>query len=489
LPRFVLLAAVLLLALFAVRHAGEIRLLFVQARAFSEPGPTTTLLLGALVIFLAALLAARALPPVDLTAERLNSLSRASQAVIERLPGPVRLEGFYPHPSAQFERARRYLALYDRSSMRISTALHDPDREPARAQAAAISRPGVVVVTCGAARTEVYELSEEALSQALLRVSEGRSRTIGFLQGHGEPLLDSGGEEGITAWMQALAGENLRAVPFSLLENDSVPPGIDALVLFRPQYPLYLQEEGRLRRYLRGGGRLGVWVDPGDSTGLEAFLEFLHLRLLRGVIRDNGRVTAGLGFGPWVPALVGDRHHPVTRGMGTFAVGAGVRPLELVTPLPRDLTAVPILSSTGRVEIFADPARTDAGPLGSGVALVGAALSWPGVVGEAWERTAGADGLPPPRPEARILVFGDSDHAANRFFGQGGNAALAISALHWLSAQERFLEVGRERIRPARLRVDLRGLRWLLYGVEFGLPLLCALLGLWVWARRRGGGA
>ncbi|MCK4414523.1 MAG: GldG family protein [Candidatus Eisenbacteria sp.] len=488
LPRFVLLAAVLLLALFAVRQAAEIRMLFVQARAFSEPGPTTTLLLAALVVFLGALLAARWVRPVDLTAERLNSLSRASRAVLEVVPGTLRLEGFYAQPSAQADRARRYLDLYARSSGRIETGFYDPDREPARAQAARISRTGLVVITHGEARTEVLDLSEEALTQGILRVIEGRPRRVGFLQGHGEPRPDSGGEEGITAWMQELAGANLRGVPFSLLETDSVAPGIDALVLFHPQHPLYPRETALLRDYLNDGGRLGIWIDPGDTTGLEEYLEFLHLRLLPGTIRDRGRVTAGLGFGPWVPALVGDPAHPITQGLGSFAVGSGVRPLQIVTPHPMDLTAAPILKTTGPVEVFIDPTRAGEGPLMRGVAVTGVILAWHVAVGEAWQRGPQADGLPPRRPEARVVVFGDSDFVTNRLLGRGANRALAVSALHWLTDQERYLEIGRERVRPAGLRLDRRGLRWLLYGVEFGLPLMFALLGLWVWARRRGGG-
>ena len=486
-PYFVLLGGFLLLGWSLLNHAGELRLLLVQARAFSEPGPTTTMLLAAVVLFLAALLGGRLLTPLDLTAERLNSLSRASRAALAALPGQVRLEGFFADPSPEWDTARRYFDLYERTSPNVETELIDPERDPVRARAAGVERSQVIVASYGTSRADVRELSEEAITQGILRVVEGRPSRVAFLQGHGEPPLSSGGDEGVSAWAEALRDGNVEAHEIVLLESDEMPAGFDALVVVHPRHALYPRETDLIRRYVERGGRLGVWIEPGDSTGLEPFLERIYLRVDRGTIRDDGRVSAGFGLGPWVSALVGDPRHPITAGLGTFGVAPQARPVEVVSPHPADLTIAPVMKTTGAVQVFARPDDPGAAPSARGIVTVAAVAQWNVPVGADWKGGADARGLPPLEPEARVLLCGDASMLTNRFLGMGSNRDFGVSGVHWLTEQSRFLDIARERARPAQMRVGPRGLKTLLYLVEFALPLAFAVLGVVVWTRRRAG--
>ncbi|MBM3318862.1 MAG: GldG family protein [Candidatus Eisenbacteria bacterium] len=483
LPRFVLVAGVVLLALFLIRNAGEIRFLLLQARERAEPGPTATLLLLALVLALGGLLAGRLLAPVDLTAERLNSLSGGSRRTLAALDGPLRIEAYYADPSPEWTYAGRLLSLYARGSRHVRTSLHDPDREPARAREAGVGRTGTIVVTRGEARLQVYELSEEAITQGILAVLEGRPRFVGLVQGHGEPTLAAGGDQGLTGWMQALQAVNVSAREVRLLDADEVPEDLDALLVVRPRSPLFESELGILRRYLERGGRIGFWLEPADSTGLEGFLGFYYLGVLPGMIRDTGRATAGLGLGVWSPALVGDPRHPVTAGLTNFVAASGAGGLEIESPHPMDLIAEPFLRSAGPVEVFAEAQAAGRAPLRRGVETVGAALEWSAAPEASGEEDAG--GLPPVKRVARLLVLADASPVTNRFLGMAANRDLAIGAVHWLTSQEHFLGSQRERARPAALRIGARGLRTLLYVVEFGLPALLIAAGVWVWMRRR----
>ncbi|MFH1145137.1 MAG: Gldg family protein, partial [Candidatus Eisenbacteria bacterium] len=394
LPRFIVLAGALLLGWALIHHAGELRLLLHQARSFSEPGPTTTMLLLAGVLFLLALLGGRMSTPRDLTAERLNSLSRATQSVLDALPGTVRLEGYFADPSAAWDLARRYFDIYARSSRRLETRLVDPERDPAQARAAGVTRSNVVLVSYGTAVAEVQDVNEEAITQGILRVLEGEPRRIAFLQGHGEPSLMAGGDEGLSAWGEALRDANAVGREMILMDADSIGAATAALVVVHPQHPLYPSEVALIRRYVEGGGRLGIWVEPGDSTGLEPFLEQIYLRYRAGTIRDQGRVTGGIGLGPWVVAMVGDPNHPITAGLGTFAVLPSVRPIEVLSPHPMDLTAAPILKTTGPADVFADP-QNPAAPLARGITAAGAFAQWSTPVGAAWTRRGDRRGLPP----------------------------------------------------------------------------------------------
>jgi hypothetical protein len=485
LPRFVLLAGALLLTLFLIRNAGEIRFLFLQARAHAEPGPTTTLLLLAVVLALAALLAGRAMRPVDLTAEKLNSLSNASRHTLTAVQAPLRIEGYFADPSAEWDLARRLFMLYERGSRLVQTGLYDPDRDPARAREAGVRRTGSIVIASGSARIQIFELSEDAITQGILTVLEGRPREVGLVQGHGEPGASSGGDAGITAWLQALQVANVSVQEMQLLDAENVPEGIDALLIVHPQRPVYASEVGVLRRYLARGGRIGLLLEPGDSTGLESLLAFYYLQVLPGTIRDEGRATAGVGLGAWSPALVGDPRHAMTAGLASFVVTSGAGGLLIETPHPADLVAEPVLKTAGAVDVFADPRATHA-PLRHGVESVGAVLSWDLPDSAARDD---ARGLPRLRTQVRIFVIGDASWVTNRFLGLGANGDLAVSAVHWLTSQERFLDSARERLRPSALRLGPRGLRSLLYVIEFGIPALLIGAGIAVWMRRRSGGS
>ncbi len=486
LPRLALACGLLILGIFLVRHAAEIRFLLLRMHTHSEPGPTTTLLLAALVLGLGGLLAGRTTPLIDLTARRVNSLSLATRTSLAALHDDVRLDGFFINPSPQYDQARRHLDLYERTCRRIRTSLVDPDRQPERAREASVTRAGVIVVSCRDARTQVHELSEEAITQGVLRVLEGRPRRVGFLQGHGEPALDTGGEKGITAWVQALGEANIEGKEINLLQAGAVPPSLDALVIMHPRHRLYDSEIKPIREFLERGGGVGLWLEPGDSTGLESFLEFHYLRLLPGTIRDDGPVTRRLGLGPWTPALAANPAHPIGAEMsGTYIAAPEVRPLEIVSPHPPDLFIYPILKSAHTALVLPGPGEDEPSPSKRGIQVAGAVLEWDLPVGVTWGTQLDSLGLPPVKPKARILVIGDASMVTNRYMGIGANALLAVNAVHWLTWQERFLDIQPRFHRSSGLRVGASGLRVLLYIVQIGLPLAFAMLGLGVWLWRR----
>ncbi len=485
LPRLAIAAGALLLVIFFIQHAREIGYFLAHARSHAEPGPTTTLLLMAVVLGLASVVAANRLPYADLTGDRLNSLSRPTRNTLAALEGTLRLDGFFIEGSPQWELARRYLEIYERSSTKVETSLVDPDRNPARAREAEVAQAGVVAISYGQGRTKVLDLTEEAITQGILRVIEGRPRRVALIQGHGEPRLAGGGEDGITAWMQSLAGDNIEVVELNLLASGAVPPGVSAMLLVHPRRPLHASEVSLLREFLWSGGGWGVWTEPYDSLGLEPLLRFSSLRLLPGTIRDDGPLTARLGLGPWSPALATNPRHEIGVGLaGAFIVAPAVRPVMIVTPHPADLLAEPLLRSAPTATVHPGPGRGD-DLLADGVQTAGVALEWETATGTDWRPTPDSLGLPPVKPKARLVVMGDASMVTNRYLGVGGNQALARNAVHWLTWQERFLGIGRQPRRSSELKVGPGGLRSLLYVIQIGLPLALVLLGAAVWLRRR----
>lgn len=483
LPRLMTAAGGLLLVVFIVRHASEIRFLLLQFRTHAEPGPTTTLVLLAVVLILGAVVCARLTPFVDLTAERINSLSPASRAALAALEEPMKLQGFFAHPSPIWDHARQVLDLYARSSTRVSFSLHDPDREPGIARELGVTQPGVVVIGYRDARAEVFELTEEALTQGILRALAGRPSRVGFIQGHGEPLLSSGGNDGITAWIEALQGANIAVEPLNLLRDGTIPGDLDALLLVSPQSRLLPTERGAVQDFLDAGGGVGMWLEPGDSTGFEEYLEFHYIRLLPGTIRDRGPITRRLGYGEWTPALAANPRHPIGAELiGIHIAAPEIRPFAIETPHPMDLTLEPLLMTAPDAEVLASPTEPDAPALAQGTQMAGVLLEWE-IPGRPVETP---DGLPPLKKRARLALIGDASMVTNRHLGVGANRQLAINTVHWLTWQERFLDINRRFRASTDLKIGSRGLRVLFYVVQIGVPLVLLGTGLGVWLRRRG---
>jgi ABC-type uncharacterized transport system involved in gliding motility auxiliary subunit len=86
---------------------------------------------------------------------------------------------------------------------------------------------------------------------------------------------------------------------------------------------------------------------------------------------------------------------------------------------------------------------------------------------------------------SRIVVFGDTDFAANAFSDNPGNQDLVLNAISWLARREKELgisakapDIRRTVIKPGQLTV----ITWLSIA---GLPSIGILIGSFVWWRRR----
>jgi ABC-type uncharacterized transport system involved in gliding motility auxiliary subunit len=90
-----------------------------------------------------------------------------------------------------------------------------------------------------------------------------------------------------------------------------------------------------------------------------------------------------------------------------------------------------------------------------------------------------------PKPEARIVVVGDSDFASNNALGLGGNRDMFLNIDNWLAQQENLISIRAKD--PADRRLELTRnqgifLNWLTLAV---IPGLLFGIAIRVWWRRR----
>jgi hypothetical protein len=330
----------------------------------------------------------------------------------------------------------------------------------------------------GAAPDRAAFRGEALLTSAIHSVLQETAPVVCFVTGHGErDPEDFDVREGYSRIARIIERDNME-IRKADLASGGLPPACDALILAGPTRRLAQPELDLLAEVLESSGRVMLLVDAGVDTGLNSVLDDWGLRLGNDVVVDATRTLTGREL-----FLNQYTDHAITRPLAGLTsimyMPRSVRPLpEGAGGAAADRPLVRIL--TGCTEqgwgetdwdqnpMRFDPAADAPGPLGVAAAVErGPAGALDVVI----------------RP-TRLVVFGDSDFAANRGLA-GANADLFMSALNWLLEREEMIALAPKPYETARLvmtRGRLNLLGWIAMG---GIPALVAAAGAIVWLRRR----
>ncbi|MEI6414628.1 MAG: GldG family protein [Pseudomonadota bacterium] len=407
----------------------------------------------------------------DATQGHHHSLSPASQMILGRLSGPVKITCFVTTSRDSHRLVRAFIGRYQRHYPGITLELVDPQREPGRARERGVSRMGETLVAYQDRQEHLAELREETLSAALQRLLMTEPRTLLTLTGHGERALNGIANHDLGDFGQALTQRGFKILALSLAEVPQIPENIDLLILPSPQTRWLTGELRQLLHYVERGGNLLWLADPGDLQPLQTLAEVLGIGFRPGVVVDpNGR---DLGLEDPTIAVVADYpDHPAIRGLKALTLFPGSVAVE---PLSPDWQAEPLLRSMTRTwnetgpiqgEVRRQPHQGEtAGPLTLGLAL-----------------TRTLDGK-----EQRITVIGDSDFLSNRYLANGGNLPLGLSLVRWLAAEDALVPLPLAPRPDQELVLTAPAQAFLGLGLLLGAPLLLLGIGLWVTLRRRRG--
>lgn len=427
-------------------------------------------------------LAARTLPPADLSFERAFELSPALKDALAEMPAPLEALLFYDAADRRVRRSRLLLEALAQAGP-VEVRLVDLARDPELAQQfeldASAASSNQIVLVLGEHWEPVERASEASLYESLYRLLRREEATLVVLRGEGEGSLESVEEDGYSGFVTALLTEGYRVegrVSASLAE---IPPGTDAVVALAPQRRLLPHSLDALRRYLAEGGRLVALLEPGRESGLEEVLAEWGITAPPGLLvvdpasapldRNRGRGVDVLAYGY-------ESQHRVTRGLDADRVTLfpGVRPLDLRKPASGDRLTRMVLSSPRSF------VSDDLGWLSrSGAPEPGAQAPE--------RRTLVASGrYERGGRETRIVAFGDADCASNRYLRSLYNLDLLLNSVHWATERTQAIT-----LRPKALRgtlqfpVPLQNSLTAFYGIGLLLPELLLIAGLWVGLRRR----
>lgn len=445
-----------------------------------------------LVLVLAGLLgwlSTRYVFDADWTAAGRNTLSPASLALLEEMPGEVKVTAFVREAVPLLRKRITYLIeRYQRHKPDLVLVFVDPDRDPQRARELDIATDGEMVIEYQGRSEHLRspDPGESGLTNALQRVARSGERRLLFVAGHGERDPFGAAGHDLSGWVRYLDARGIRAERINLLDAD--PPAVEntVLVIASPKVSFLPGELGRVVDFVDRGGNLLWFSDPGAPEGLEPLAERLGLVFEAGVAVDPTVSQVGMMlFGtddPRVTLVARYPAHAITRDFDLntlFPVAGAITMTEdagewRITELLRTLSNTWLERSevSGTISLDEDDLP---GPLTLGVALAGGAEASPDI-----DDRAAAGGH-----EQRIVAVADGDFLSNAFLGGGGNLQLGLNIADWLGGDDRFIDIPSRTAPDTSLELSRFATGAIGLGFPLVLPLLLAGTGVVVWLRRR----
>jgi ABC-type uncharacterized transport system involved in gliding motility auxiliary subunit len=369
----------------------------------------------------------------DLTENQLNTLASQTVEVLQGLPETVRATAFISNQNQGYrDETRRLLERYqDESGGRFTFEILDPFVQRTRAAEMGVTRDSTIIFAMGDRREEVQFGDEQEFTAALIRLAHPEQRVVYFLVGHGEHDLADTSDLGYSKAMTGLERQNFTVQTLNLVVTNTVPSDAAAIVVAGPQVTLTVTETMALDEYLNGGGSVVALLNPTlqmreDQREQDPFVTWLGaawgVQVHNDVVIDlastqsDVAVAQQYGASPITDDLLSQQllsYYPLARSIGVSAEAAEVPPAN-----PLALTGD---QSWGETDLATQPQPDDGvdnfGPLTLAVTVED------------------------PATQARLIVFGDSDFAANAHFDQFANGDMLLNSVNWATGNTDLISI------------------------------------------------
>lgn len=451
----------------------------------------TLLVLG--IVGAVDFLAARHNRRFDLTGQGIHTLSEQTLQILKGLDKDgidVTVLAFYSAGEGSRQRALDLLDEYKYQTSRLNVKAIDPMRSPGEVRAYGVEQDGTIILSTGTGEARIPPsftgagLTEEDLTNALIKATAKTKKAICVTTGHGEKRIEDSGPDGFQQAAEALKKENFDVREIRLLENEGIPAECSSVLVPGPKHPLVGPESDALSHYLDSGGRGLILAEPGADMGLSKLLEANGIKMGNDFVVDVNPMARVMGGSPATPVVYEYGDHPITKGFeGLMTIFPTVESVGTTT-VP-DVTTQTIAhtgpQSWGETGPMADRVSFDEGtdrqgPLDIAVSSVRQIKS---------AAAPDANMPAPPGKEARLVVYGDSDYAGNSALTIGGNKDLFLNTIAWLNERSDLISIRPRTQLPQPVvltGLQATALRW--YSLVLS-PLMAIVVGVGVYLRRR----
>jgi gliding motility-associated transport system permease protein len=365
----------------------------------------------------------------DLTPTKRFTITRQTKEIARRVHSPIHVTGFVDPDGTGAVEMKSLIRQYRTAHVPIELEIVDPDAQPSKARAHGISRYGQLLVQIGDRQELVPDVTEIALTSAILRLTRDKPAVACFTVGHGEPDINDTrpvGYETFAAYLRQLgyASEQLALGAPGATER----LGRCAVVIAGPRIPLLPSELSLLQTYVGGHGRLVIMADPDDATRaqLNDVLRPFGITMGGGEVRDR----SSLADDPTsVVAFSYPSESPPIRDLkrdGIPVLFVAPHPIEHGTTGEANQPVNSLISSSSHSSVAGNPA--------SGPFVLAALYDTSQVADKSGTATL---------ITSRLAVVGSSAVASNRLIDNFGNRDFATGLVQWVGRENDVISAGR----------------------------------------------
>lgn len=427
---------------------------------------------------------------IDLSSDKVNSISKESIEFIKTVDEEVDIIVFFKDTISEI---RNTLEDYERLGDNIRIKYLDPDVNPTIANKYNTDGRGLdanTIVVESERRWrklrpedlfetdhltgQVYSKVEQKITGAIAYVIEENEDIIYMLQGHGEEDLTS-----YPTISQALKDTNFITQDLNLLSVDSIPQDASIVAIISPKRDIGENEKTIIEEYLKQGGNLLVFIDPGvEFENLNSLLEKYNILVNNDLVVEGDRTRVVFDAPLYLKPNI--QYTELTRNLAFSN-------LNIVFPVSRSLSIKDETQENLKVETLATTSSLSWGKInlsdlenlqkqeGDAQGPLNLALMAQKNLG----KNSGEN--------TRIVIFGNSSFISESSFrqiGAVGNYDLFVNTVSWLSEREEPISIGSKLINIEYFRVDGTQALWILIIVTL-LPLLAMSAGIIIWFMRR----
>lgn len=417
----------------------------------------------------------------DVTEEKLNSVSEQTEKIAKSLNSELSVKGFFTENNAEEaageQRFKALLKLYEEENSLIKSQTINPVKRPDLAQQFNVQTAGTIVLEYKGKKSTLNDVSEEALTNAIVKITRDRNKVIYFMTGHGELDLDENRESGASDFKRALEDSSYEVKKFNFVEAKAIPGDAEVLAVLGPSQPLLKPEMDALFEFAKKGGKLLLAADPDKNHNLGELTEKLGVHLKKNYIVDqvgqlvgaSGAMAIGMSYSTSSDITKSFKGNMMTGFFISSSVKkdekapSTLRYDEIVKSSPGSFSKQSL--SSGEVKFNKE--TDEQGPLAIGITVQG-------TLGD------GAD-----KKEFSAAIFGDSDFFSNQVFKFQLNKDLAVNSAAFLAKDSELISIRPKVAKGTQLAITDTQAKLLLFGFLIPLPIVFFGTGVTTWLRRR----